>query len=190
MATTNVFFISIPNIKDNCLIDTNVSDKTLKISLRTCEETYTQELLGRSLYIALKTGVTNNTLTNYQRTLLEDYLIPYEYATIEVLAFYDMLLKISQAGINVTTPDHTQQKTKDELLTLRKHKERNANFYAGLTKDYIIENLQYFPEYSYIAKGLVPRKFGNSGFFLDEADFSKDDEYNRRRAENRYEESL
>jgi hypothetical protein len=109
---------------------------------------------------------------------------------MEVLVYYDLLTKISQAGINVTTPTNTEQKTKDENLTLRKQKEGNANFYAGLLKDYIVENLKEFPEYEYIAKGLVPRKFGNSGFFLDANDFAIDDEYNRTRAENRYEESL
>lgn len=185
-----IYFISVSQMKENTHIDQTVSDKTLKILLRTLEVRYTQELLGRPLYLKLKSGVSGNTLTNYQRTLIEDYIIPYEFASADVLSFYDLLLKKSEAGILVVTPTNTEQKTQQELLVLRKHFEGTANFLAGLLKDYIVENLAQFPEYQYIAKGLVPRRFGNSGFFLDEADFTKDSEYNRRLAENRYEESI
>ena len=186
----NTYFISTSKIKEQTHIDQNVSDKTLSIMLRTAEFRYCQELLGKPLYTTLKSGITNNKLTSYQRILVEDYVIPYEICVLEVLSFYDLLLKVSEAGINSTTPTNTQQRTKDELLTLRKHFEGNSNFAAGLLKDYIIENLKEFPEYEYIAKGLVPRKFGNSGFFLDSDDFAIDDSYNRHSAENRFEESI
>jgi len=184
-----VYFTSIEQIKDNTLLDANIQNKNLLIMLRTAENTYTQELLGTDLYKLLKTNIQNNTLTTKQRVLIEEYILPYEYALIEMLALDDLLIKISDAVYSPNAPN-TIKPAKDELTTQKAHKERAVNFYAGLLKTYITNNLTYFPEYQTNLDGVQAKVYNNFGFFCPDEDFTEDDAYNRRRASQSGEESI
>lgn len=185
-----VYFTSLQQIKDNTLLDTNIQDKSVLIMLRTAEGTYTQELLGTDLYKLLKSNIQNNILTQKQRTLIEDYILPYEYALVEMLSLDDLLIKISDA-IYTSTPPNTIQRTKDELTTQKAHKERAVNFNAGLLKNYIYKNINDFPEYNTNDNGgIAPKPINNFGFFLDDNDYWEDDNYNTRNASQSGEESI
>lgn len=184
-----VYFTSLQQVKDNTLLDTNIQDKNVLIMLRTTENTFTQEILGTDLYKLLKANILANTLTTKQRTLIEDYILPYEYAVMEMLSLDDLLIKISDA-IYTSTPPNTVQRTKDELTTQKVHKERAVNFMAGLLKTYITNNIADFPQYETNLDGVQAKVYNNFGFFCPDEDFSDDDSYNTRKASQSGEESI
>lgn len=187
---SKVYFISLQQIKDNTLLDTNISDKTLTVMLRTAQDIWLQELLGTSLFNLLKTNILANTITTKQRILIESYILNYLYALIEMLSVDDLLLKYSESGINSNNPQNTVQKSKDELSAIKVHKVKSVNFYAGLIKTYIENNISDFAEYEYTDEGVQAKKYNTYGFFLDDDDFEKDNEYWSREATNGKEESI
>lgn len=185
-----VHFSSLQNIKDNSLIDTNVGDKKMNVMLRTAEDTYLQELLGTPLFNVLKTNITSNELTTKQRELIQNYILNYLYVLIEFLAIEYLLTNYASTGVNVSTPDNTAQRTMNELSLTKTYKIRSVNYYAGLMKTFLENNITDFEEYNETDEGLPAKKINNYGIFFDDDDFIEDIEYNDRNANNRNEESI
>lgn len=185
-----VYFTNLTAVKENSLLDANISDKTLTVMLNRAQNTLLQELLGTPLFKLLKTNILNNILTAKQRILIEQYILDYIYALMEMLAVDDLLLKYSESGINSTTPDNTIQKTQRELSLIKITKVKSVNFYAGLIKTYIEDNIADFPEYESTDEGVKAKKYNTYGFFLDDDDFESDDNYKSRNASNGFEEAV
>ena len=177
-----VYFTTLQGIKDNSLIDTNVADKTMLIMLRTAENIYCQEVLSTMLYSLLKSNILANTLTTKQRILIENYILPYIYALVEMLAVDDLLVKLNENGVNASTPDNTVQKSQKELQQIKTHKVKAVNFLCGLLKSYIENNIADFPEYNDITTGVPAKKINNFGFYCDDDDYIRDNNYNDRDA--------
>jgi hypothetical protein len=185
-----VYFSSLQQIKDNTLLDTNIQDKNVLIMQRNAENNFIQETLGTDLYVLLKQNIQGNTLTAKQRTLIESYILPYEYALIEMLSLDELLIKISDS-IYTSTPPNTIQRTKDELNGQKAHKERSVNTACGFLKNYIMKNIKDFPQYETNDNGGIPAKITqNYGFYCDDSDYYDDDRYNTRRASQSGEESI
>jgi hypothetical protein len=185
-----VYFCSLQQIKDNTLLDTNIQDKNVLIIQRNAENNFIQEVLGTDLYSLLKTNIQNNTLTAKQRTLIENYILPYEYALIEMLALDDLLIKISDS-IYTSSPPNTVQRTKNELNGQKAHKERSVNSAVCFLKNFLVKYIQDFPQYSTNLDGGVPAKLTqNHGFYCDDDDYSEDNAYYSRRASQSGEESI
>lgn len=187
---TIVHFTSLDNIKNNTLIDTNVNDKYMNVMLRVAEDTWLQEILGTSLFNALKTGIVDNTLTDKQRTLIEDKILNYLYALMEMLAIEYLLTKYETNGVYVNTADNTAQRQYSELSATKVHKVRSVNYYAGLMKKYIDNNINDFEEYNETDEGLPAKKVNTRGFFIDTDIIIEDIEYYSRNATNNKEESI
>ena len=190
---SKVFFTNVQAIKANSLIDDNVSDKAITIMLRTAQDIYCQELLGTELYKKLINNISTNSLTVKQRYLIENYLLVYIFSLVELLSIDDLLIKYAENGIYTTTPANSTQRTKDELTSIKMHKSKAVNMYAGLVKTYItaIDNQKDFPEYYNLdTDGIKATKITTFGFFLDDDDFQKDDQYKNRNANNQQEESI
>lgn len=185
-----VYFIDPDRVKKNTLIDASVADKTLSIIINTAHQIYLQELLGTPLYSVLCTNARSSGLTAHQTTLINDYIIDYLYAVVEYLSIDDLLLKLTDAGVNSVTPPNTTQRTKDELVSIKAHKEKAMNFYAGLIKTYIQKYINYFPEYSDGDSGVPSKKYSTGGFVVYDEDFTEDDSYNDRIGSNINDESI
>jgi len=172
-----VYLIDTNRVKENTLIDSSVSDKTLSIIIKTAHEIYLQELLGTPLYSTINTNIRNSGLTVMQDTLIKNYIIDYLYALVEYLSVDDLLLKLTDAGVNSVTPPNTQQRTKDELVSIKNHKEKALNFYAGLIKTFILNNISSFPEYNLSDSGVPAKKQNTFGFVVYDEDFTEDENY-------------
>lgn len=187
-----VYYIDTLKAKQNTVLDSSISDKTLSLIIKTAHQVYLQELLGSPLYNTLNTNYINSGLTTNQRTLIETYIIDYLYATVEYLAIDELLLKMSDAGINVVTPPNTMVKTKDELLTIRMHKSKAMNFYAGLIKIFVDGNpdLKFIYEILDNTQGVKAKKNNTFGFVTYDTDDDEDELYKRRRTVYPGEESI
>jgi hypothetical protein len=172
-------FCSLESIKSNTQIDTNVQEKDLISVLKTVEQIYLQELLSPALYNRLIDGIAANSLTEKEKTLIQNYILDYIYAACELLSLDSLIIKITNFGVWSPSPDHTVAKQKAEMTVLRVRKEKTVNYYAGYIKDYINTNLVDFLDYNG-GIGAAPKKIINYGFYLDDDDFNRDVEYNRR----------
>lgn len=185
-----VFFTNLSNIKENTLLDKNVNDKTLKVIQKTVENIWLQEILGTTLYKLLQNKILTNTLTTLQRELIEDYILDYVYALVEMLSVDDLLLKYSENGVYAPNPDKTVQIQLGQLQQQKTHKVKAVNFYAGLIKTFIENNIDDFAEYNEDDEGVPAKKIASYGFFLDDDDWVDDAQYNDRKASGNYGESI
>jgi hypothetical protein len=185
-----VYLIDTERVKKNTLIDSSVSDKTLSIIIKTAHLIYLQELLGTPLFTKLNDNIIASGLTALQDTLIKDYILDYLYATVEYLSIDDLLIKLTDAGVNSTTPPNTQQRTKDELTSIKAHKEKAMNFYAGLIKTFILNNINSFPEYDLSDEGIQSKKYNTFGFVCYDEDFTEDANYHNKKGTYLNDESI
>jgi hypothetical protein len=185
-----LFFIDSTGLKDNTNIDKNVSDKLIKNLIKTAQNVYLQELLGRNLYLKLIDNYTNSTLTTKQSILIDDYIIDYLYAKCESLSVDVLIIKYAD-GVSRTTPNNTTQPSFDELKLIKINKEKEITMYEDLIKQYINDplNIDSFPEYNSNTDNYVnPVKAKTYGIYFEDSDL--DYEYNNRRAQNDQEQGI
>jgi hypothetical protein len=177
-------FVSIQQVKENTSLDQNIDEKYLINILKSAEEIFLQELLSSTLFNKLVDGIATNTLTDKQKTLVQDYILDYLYAVVEMLAVDDLILKITNYGVYTPSPDHTTQKQKGELTVIKSHKERAVLHFAEFIKRYISDNFEDFKEY--VSGGIndKPKTINNFGFWFDDNIDNQDIDYNRRRSGN------
>lgn len=186
----NYHFTTIQGIKENTLVDANTNEKTLKVIQKSAEDVWLQEVLGTPLYNTLKTAGLQNTLTAMQKTLIEDYILNYVYALVEMLVVEDLLLKYSNNGVYEPNPDKSVRAQESVLRQQKFHKDKAVNFYCGLLKTYIENNITSFTEYNEVDEGVPSKKVINHGFYLDDDDYLEDDNYYRRKAGGNFEEGI
>jgi len=144
---TNTLFISETKLKQFTDINNNVDTELIKNAVRESQDIEIQRILGTRLYKALIDGIINNTLTNDETTLLNDYIADaltywsYYYAldAIYIRPRNNGLLKAT-GGENSEAADLTLYDRKRKVVKSK------ADWYSELLATYLVENRDLFPE--------------------------------------------
>lgn len=184
-----VHFITTNYVRDNTQLDSTIDDKILITLITTAEDSYLQRVLSTTLYEKLKYNIAHGTLTVKQQYLGDYKIVKYLLAVIACNSVDDLILKYSQNGAYISTPNNTQQADIQRLERIQFNKQKDVNTYELLIKSYIEANLADFPEYNDTAD-IAAKKTRNFGFYIDPDNDYNDDLYNRKAGNNTFDESL
>lgn len=146
---TNTLFISETKLKQFTDINNNVDSELIKNAVRESQDIEIQRILGTKLYKALIDGIINNTLTNDETTLLNDYIAD----ALTYWAYYYALdaiyIKPRNNGL-IRSNGGENSEAADLVLYDRKRKvvKSKADWYSELLATYLVEYRDLFPELS------------------------------------------
>lgn len=171
---SRVLFITEDKLKENSVIQKNVDSKLLGSIMYTVQDINIQPVLGSGIYNELKNQITNssivtkvnagelywsayteeqiiyitgNTVTELNRTLLNEYIIPALIKYVEAESCINLNFKITNANVNTPTPEHAQAVGIDDAFRLRTHFKDIAEWYATRLTEYLCENSTSYPLY-------------------------------------------
>lgn len=163
-----VVMISEARLKKITSIHENVEPDELVNFIVQAQDLKIQDILGTKFYNNLKDSIADASLTDDERTLLNDYIAP----TIAHYAYYYALpslnYKTKNKAVLTPTSEESIATGLDELKYLRQSVRDTAEFYEQRLRDYLCDFSSLFPDYiNYGTDGMSPSpaKHSTSGFF-------------------------
>ena len=151
-----IFLIdSLQRIKDNSIIDNNVDDRTLKVSLKQAQDLDLEPILGTRLYRELLDGVENDNLTNDEKTLIVDYIWDFLIAATVVKIAANLTFRFANIGLSKGAAIKQNSEANNtpgiltyrELNAIRKENESIANYYREKITRFLKHNTETYPSY-------------------------------------------
>lgn len=172
-----VYFISEEYFKNETVVNLNVEPSLINMSIWDAQEIHIQNLLGTKLYRKLKTDIVAGSITGSYKTLLEDYVMQAtaQYALTECLPY--IRYKIMNKGVQSQASDNSTPTDLEELKFLQSKVGNKAEYYGQRMADYLMANMNLFPEYhsaTTIDEQLPDTNAYFSGMQLDDSDGSCD----------------
>lgn len=174
----DVLFITETKLKSFTALDYNVRPEQLVPYIITSQDIYLQPVLGTRFYKGLKDRIANNTKTQEETDLINEYISPMllHYALYQALPF--LKYRLVQKGVVSPQSETSETATFEEMNFLRKSVKDIAEFYQTRLIEFFYDNPTLFPEYRvpgtngmYPDKsvpyetGLVIPKMGGCGYF-------------------------
>lgn len=144
---TKVFLISETTLKSETIINDNVGAEYIRPAIETAQDIYLQQLIGTELLDRLYNDITNNTLEEPYKELLDDHITNYlKYKVLSEITV-PISYKYRNAGVVQANGDHYQQTTLRDAQMVANHYDLRATFYAERLSKYLCANSGKFPEY-------------------------------------------
>lgn len=143
-----VLMISESRLKKITSIDENVEPDDLVPFITQAQDLKIQSVLGTYFFNNLKDSIADGTLTDAERTLLNDYIAPLiaNYATY--LALPSLNYKIKNKSVLNPSSEEAVNTALDELKYLRESYKSTAEFYEARLLDYLCDFSDLFPDYT------------------------------------------
>jgi hypothetical protein len=144
---TKVMFLSEATLKDNSVVNDNVDMKVITPTIYDVQNFFILPILGTSLYNDLQDKVRNSTLTNDDKTLLDDYIIP----TMIWYTRYELPMNINykyfNKAVGVQNADNMNPASIEEIQYIRNESKNKAEWYAQRLTLFLMENNTTYPLY-------------------------------------------
>ncbi len=144
---TKVMFLSEATLKENSIVNDNVDAKVITPTIYDVQNFFILPILGTSLYNDLQDKVRNSTLTNDDKTLLDDYIIP----TMIWYTRYELPMNINykyfNKAVGVQNADNMNPASIDEIQYIRNESKNKAEWYAQRLTLFLMENNTTYPLY-------------------------------------------
>lgn len=142
----DALFIDIQDIKDNSIIDSNVSDKDIKFTLIEVQDTMLEPILGKVLFDKMAQLIKDEAVDGEYSTLLNDYIYKYLISAV-VYRISDFIInKVRANGIYKKTGENTFQLSFEELEAMKKQKGKTVSIYNKRMREYLEANKTKFSE--------------------------------------------
>ena len=142
---TKVMFLSEATLKENSIVNDNVDAKVITPTIYDVQNFFILPILGTSLYNDLQDKVRNSTLTNDDKTLLDDYIIP----TMIWYTRYELPMNINykyfNKAVGVQNADNMNPASIDEIQYIRNESKNKAEWYAQRLTLFLMENNTTYP---------------------------------------------
>lgn len=146
--SANVIFITEQVLKDRTGISAAIDGKQLKPIIKLAQDIFLRPALGSALYSRLQAGVTANSLTTPERTLLDVYvtdcLVWSTISNLPVATSYQFYAK----GVLQKTADDSQTPSSNDLDKVTQHYQNYAEFYKQELINYLRQNYTSFSQYA------------------------------------------
>lgn len=113
-----IYIVSASAYKERSVIDENVNDSTLQPILRKSQNKV-KRLLGSDLYDSIITGIDTSTVTNDQKDLLNDYIVPYLISVNDYNVVPFLNYKLTNINLGKKTSENSTNSELDEVKWLR-----------------------------------------------------------------------
>jgi hypothetical protein len=139
-------FVGATYIKANTIIG-EVDDKTLKQTIEAVQEEKMLPVLGEDLYEHLVNAVHEETTTNDEETLIEDYIQTvmkwYVLAELPISSS----IKFTGKGLKQRTGDNENTMDMSEIFSVMKYYKNKAEYQEQRLICYLKDNTDLFPKY-------------------------------------------
>lgn len=141
-------FMDVSYVKQNTIIDDNVDNDLIEKFIRISQDLNIQQMLGNNLYVKLQNDIVNNALTGFYYNLVVDYVMPAQAQWViwHIIPFINY--RLTNINVAKKNSDNSQPAEVSELQYIRENQRNTAEFYNQRIREYIINNLNSFPEYS------------------------------------------
>lgn len=143
MATA--LFVTEQFIRENTLIDGNVDEKYITITIADAQRIHILPILGTGLYNELSTQILAGTTTSDNQTLLEDYIAD----ALKYWVIYEGIdlfnYKITNKAIMTKNSDNSQSIEQNELIRLMDRNRDKAEYFSERLTKYLITNNTTYP---------------------------------------------
>jgi len=140
---TKVMFLSEATLKAESILQDNVDAKVVTPTIYDVQNFYILPILGTSLYNDLEDKVRNTTLTNDDKALLDDYIIPTMIWYTRYELPLNMNYKYFNKAVGVQNADNMNPASMDEIQMIMDRARNKAEWYAERLTKYLMENQTY-----------------------------------------------
>lgn len=151
MALINAYFIDTTYILKyySSLLDNNIDPNFLNTFIFIAQSENIQEILGYTLYNKYVTDIYNQTaITGDYVTLMETFIQPATSLWTIYHAFPHINFRATNKAISQKSSENSVPSTVSDVEYLRNSIKNRAEFATQRIREYIINNLNSFPEYS------------------------------------------
>lgn len=143
-------FINAEYIKSVSIIDENVDEKILKVSIKKAQDFRIHRVLGTTLYNKFTTDINSSGssgVTGVYKTLMDSYIIPalVEWTLYEAALWLNY--KYRNKAIAAQSSENAQPVDLTVLQSLRDEHKNAAEWYTERLIRYLCENEASYPEY-------------------------------------------
>jgi hypothetical protein len=142
-----VILLSETVLKERSIIQDNVDMKVISPTILDVQEFYIIPILGTSLYNEIISQVETNTLTQPNRTLLDEYVLRTMiwYCRFELPLV--MNYKHFNKSVGVQNAENLQPASIEEIFVIRDNAKNKAEYYADRTTKFLLANTTVYPLY-------------------------------------------
>ena len=147
MATTGLF-VTAQFIKENTLIDGNVDEKYISVTVDDVQRLHILPILGTALYNELNAQIIAGNVTALNTTLLTDYIqdaLKYWviYEGIDLFTYH-----ITNKNISTKSSDNSQPIQQIDVIRLMDRNKDKAEFFSERITKYLCANEASYPLYN------------------------------------------
>lgn len=143
---TNILLISEDFIKTNSGLNENVWGSYLTPAIRDAQDMGLQTIIGTSLYKSIMEDIDNDTLTEDNKYLLDEYIQIYlMYQTISDLVPI-IGVKLTNLGVVVSNDEHLTNLSQGDRELVQNFYKYKADFYCKRLQEYLLANREKYPE--------------------------------------------
>ena len=141
-----ITLISINTLKNFYPFDDNIEDKYLLSNIKKAQDFYIKPILGDVRMTDLLTKISGNTLTNDDKTFINEYLEPILAYEVMSEVIYTTAYKIKNQGLNDST--EANQYRFSEAVKVSEKYHNDSQHYLQMLRDYMCdENIQVGEDY-------------------------------------------
>lgn len=142
---TNILLISEDYIKTNSGLNDNVFGSYLTPAIRDAQDMGLQSIIGTSLYKSIMEEIDNDTLTEDNKYLLDEYIQIYlMYQTISDLVPI-IGVKLTNLGVVISNDEHLTNLTQGDRELVQNFYKNKADFYAKRLQEFLLNNKEAYP---------------------------------------------
>jgi len=168
----SVLLMDIAKFKEKSFVDTNVDDKTIKLSMELAQDQILEPVLGSKLFNKITEGVADGNLEISYQNLVVKYLWPILVQATEIIVQKKILYRITNDSIVKSSNANSTAIDISELRDLIRDNEVFLNQYVQKLQLYLNVNGASFPEYTQADADDFPAEGGTSAisFYYDGPD--------------------
>jgi len=140
---SNIYLVSVEDVKNRCVIDENISDKIIKNIIQDVQDTIIENILGTSLFEKM---LSNNLTTNY-KTLGKKYLQPIIIKEVELRLLDELAIKISNNGVTQNNGTNYSNAELKAVINKKKSVQEVSDNYKLKLQRFLNANTSIYPEY-------------------------------------------
>jgi hypothetical protein len=169
-----VYLMDIARFKEMSFVDTNVDDKTVKLSMGLAQDQIIEPVLGSKLFDKITDGIYAGNLELAYQNLLVKYIWPALVSATEVIAYKKILYRVTNSSIVKDSNANSTAIDIGELQGLIRDNEVFMEQYINKLQLCLNANSGEFPEYYQADPDDLVAQSGQNGvsFYYDGPDIT------------------
>jgi hypothetical protein len=141
------YLISTDYIKNNSLVDFNVDDKFIKISIGDAQDQILEPVIGTTLYEKLLHDTSNSILTSDYQLLIVNKIYPFLLQAVLYKLTMNLIYRLTNSSVVKDSNEVSSAISMEELNVIRQERENAMRYHQDKLIKYLKNNTSKYPEY-------------------------------------------